>query len=123
MSWYLKHATPELGERFLKAVQGTAEALLDFPGMGVRPEFRHPSLQGMHMHPVKGFEKHLLLYAPTPGGIELIRVYHAARDVDEIIRARLKQVEQGAPLIPHEEAIRHIEERLRGEKPDKPEPT
>jgi toxin ParE1/3/4 len=123
MGWYLRHAAPELAERFLKAVQGTAEALLDFPGMGFRPEFRHPSLQGLHMHPVKGFEKHLLLYAPTPDGIELVRVYHAARDVDKIIRARLEQVEQGAPLILHEEATRHIEERLRSEKPDQPEAT
>ena len=84
MAWYLKHATPELAERFLKAVQETAEALLDFPNMGFRPEFRHPALNGLQMHPVKSFEKHLLLYVPTPDGIELIRVYHAARDVDEI---------------------------------------
>jgi toxin ParE1/3/4 len=112
MAWYLQHATSELGERFLKAVQETAEALLDFPGMGFRPEFRHPALEGLSMHPVKGFEKHLLLYAPIPDGIELIRVYHAARDVDEIIRTRLEQVEQGAPLIPHEEAVRHIEDLI-----------
>jgi len=44
MAWYIQHATPELAERFLKAVQETAEALLDFPGMGFQPEFRHPVL-------------------------------------------------------------------------------
>jgi hypothetical protein len=33
---------------------------------------------------VKGFEKYLLLYAPTEDGIALIRVYHAARNIDEI---------------------------------------
>ena len=38
----------------------------------------------LYLHPVKGFEKHLLLYVPTSDGIELIRVYHAARDVDAI---------------------------------------
>jgi toxin ParE1/3/4 len=75
---------PELAERFLKAVRETADTVLNFPEMGFRHEFRHPSLKGLHLHPVKGFEKHLLLYVPTPDGIELIRVYHAARDVDAI---------------------------------------
>ena len=84
MGWYIQHATPELAERFMKAVRGTAEELLDFPGMGFRHGFRQPALEGVHLHPVKGFEKHLLLYVPTPDGIELIRVYHAARDVDAI---------------------------------------
>jgi toxin ParE1/3/4 len=84
MAWYLQNATPELAERFLKAVRETAETVLNFPEMGFRHEFTHPSLKGLHLHPVKGFEKHLLLYVPTPDGIELIRVYHAARDVDAI---------------------------------------
>ena len=41
---------------------------------------------------------------------------------DEIIRNRLAQVEQGAPLIPHKEVVRYVEARLRGEKPDRPKP-
>ena len=57
---------------------------LEFPGMGFRHEFRHPGLSGILLLPVKGFEKHLLLYRPTEAGIELIRVYHAARDIDVI---------------------------------------
>src|SRR3954463_3863372 len=83
-SWYIQHATSELAERFLQAVQETAETVLNFPEMGFRHGFTHPALKGLHLHPVKGFEKHLLLYVPTPDGIELIRVYHAARDVDAI---------------------------------------
>ena len=52
--------------------------------MGFRHGFRQSALEGVHLHPVKGFEKYLLLYVPTQDGIELIRVYHAARDVDAI---------------------------------------
>ena len=66
MAWYIQHATPELAERFMKAVRETAEESLDFPGMGFRHGFRQPALEGVHLHPVKGFEKHLLLYVPTP---------------------------------------------------------
>ena len=84
MSWYLDNATSELAERFFGAVQETAETLLEFPNMGFRHGFRQPALTEVLMHPVKGFEKHLLLYVPTEGGIDLIRVYHAARDIDEI---------------------------------------
>ena len=36
------------------------------------------------MLPVKGFDRHLVFYRPTGAGIEIIRVYHAARDVDQI---------------------------------------
>ena len=42
-------------------------------------------------------------------------------DHEELIRTRLAQVEQGAPLIPHEEATRHFEDRSRGKKPSNPE--
>jgi Arc/MetJ-type ribon-helix-helix transcriptional regulator len=41
---------------------------------------------------------------------------------DEIIRHRLAQVEQGAPLIPYEEAVRYFTALMRGEKPDRPKP-
>ena len=44
MAWYLENATPELAERFLGAVQETAETLLEFPSMGFRHGFRQPAL-------------------------------------------------------------------------------
>ena len=53
--------------------------------MGFRHAFRQPALpEEVLVHPVKGFEKYLLLYVPTEDSIDLIRVYHAARDIDEI---------------------------------------
>ena len=73
-----------LGTGLLGAVQETAETLLEFPNMGFRHGFRQPALTELLMHPVKGFEKHLLLYVPTEDGIDLIRVYHAAQNIDEI---------------------------------------
>ncbi len=36
------------------------------------------------MLPVRGFERHLVFYRLAGDALELIRVYHAARDVDEI---------------------------------------
>ena len=84
MSWYIRNATPDLSERFYGAVQETAETLREFPGMGARHGFITPAIKGVLMLPVKGFAKHLMIYLPTEDGIDLIRVYHAARDIDQI---------------------------------------
>ncbi|MBX3671010.1 MAG: type II toxin-antitoxin system RelE/ParE family toxin [Rhodocyclaceae bacterium] len=84
MTWYLRNAGPGLADRFLSAVRETAEMSLEFPTMGFRHRFRHPGLEGILILPVRGFKKHLLLYRPSEAGIELIRVYHAARDIDAI---------------------------------------
>jgi hypothetical protein len=37
------------------------------------------------MFPVRGFERHILFYRPTPGGLEFIRVLHDARDLRAIL--------------------------------------
>jgi hypothetical protein len=47
-------------------------------------QFTDPVLAGILMLPVEGFEKHLVFYRPVPEGIELVRVYHAARDIDAV---------------------------------------
>src|SRR5918995_4927035 len=110
---YLEEHSPDAAPRFLAAVEDALALLAEMPGAGAERHLNNPALQGPRMPPVKGFERHLIFYRPTSAGIELIRLYHAARDVDEIVRTRLEQVEQGAPLIPHEEAVRHIEDRMR----------
>jgi toxin ParE1/3/4 len=70
--------------RFLAAVEETLAAIDAMPGIGVECAFRHPGLAGVRMLPVRGFDRQLIVYRPTGAGIELIRVYHAARDVDQI---------------------------------------
>jgi toxin ParE1/3/4 len=54
------------------------------PGIGAECAFRHPGLPGVRMLPVRGFDRHLVFYRQTGNIIELIRVYHAARGVDQI---------------------------------------
>jgi hypothetical protein len=34
--------------------------------------------------PVKGFMNYLLFYIPRSGGIDVVRVLHAARDIESI---------------------------------------
>ena len=37
--------------------------------------------------PVKGFENHLIFYLSHSGGIDVIRVIHGARDIENILKA------------------------------------
>jgi toxin ParE1/3/4 len=78
---YLEERSPEAALRFLAAVEETLAAIAAMPGIGAECAFRHPSLAGLRMLPVRGFEKHLIFYRPTPEEIVLVRVYHAARDI------------------------------------------
>ena len=81
---YLEERSPDAALRFLAAVEETLAAIAAMPGIGAECAFRHPSLAGTRMLPVRGFDRHLIFYRPTGDGIELIRVYHAARDLDQI---------------------------------------
>jgi toxin ParE1/3/4 len=79
--YYLAAGGAELAERFLTAVEAATQRLLETPGIGVKRSFRHPSLQGLRMHPVRGFERHLVFYHERDDGIEIVRVLHGARDI------------------------------------------
>jgi toxin ParE1/3/4 len=66
------------------AVEEMLAAITEMPGIGAASAFCHPLLAGLRMLPVRGFDRHLIYYRPIADTIELIRVYHAARNVDEI---------------------------------------
>ncbi len=41
-------------------------------------------LNGLRRFPVRGFEKYLVFYLPREAGIDVIRVLHGARDIDNV---------------------------------------
>ena len=49
-----------------------------------RPRARADLLEQFVHFPVHGFENYLIFYLPGPGGIDLIRVLHGARDIDNL---------------------------------------
>lgn len=52
--------------------------------MGKLTEYSNPVLANTRMFPMKQFEKHLVFYRPLVGGIEVLRVIHGARDIENI---------------------------------------
>jgi toxin ParE1/3/4 len=85
-AWYISHAGQAVADRFVEAVERALQALLATPGIGAPRPRANPALRDLRMHPVRGFENHLLFYRPIPDGIELIRVLHGLRDIDAILK-------------------------------------
>jgi toxin ParE1/3/4 len=77
-------ASEEVAERFLGAVQETANTLVNMPGIGALCAFHHPSLKDTRRIPVTGFENWLVFYQVTKEHIDVIRVMHGARDIAAI---------------------------------------
>jgi len=39
---------------------------------------------GLRVWPIKAFENYLIFYQPTDAGIDVVRVIHAARDIEAL---------------------------------------
>ncbi len=79
-----EQAGVELAERYLAAVEATCRQLVRQPQSGVLHNSGVAGLKGLRRFPVEGFENYLVFYLPHPNGIEVIRVLHAARDIDNL---------------------------------------
>ncbi len=82
---YLGQEDPSLALRFLDAAEATFELLTDVSEMGSPCLFESPRAEGLRVWAVRGFRSHLIFYRPTDEGISVIRVLHAARDIERVI--------------------------------------
>ena len=87
--YYLENAGEEVASRFISAAEETLQRLLDLPLSGATRTYLNPSLEGLRMFPVRGFERHVLFYRPTPEGLEFVRMLHDARDLKTILEDEL----------------------------------
>lgn len=84
--WYAENANIDTADRFLAAADSTVSMLACQPEAGPRFFVTRPELQGMRRFPVKdGFEKILLFYFPLADGIDLVRVAHGNRDLEQLL--------------------------------------
>ena len=82
--YFGEQASVELAGRYLAAVDATCIQLVDHPRSGVLYDSGISALKGLRRVPVKGFENYFLFYLTRPKGIDVIRVFHGARDIDNI---------------------------------------
>ena len=79
------NADAETADSLLRLFDEKLHLISQFPGMGAaRPELR----ARLRSFPVANYH---LFYRPTRGGIELIRIIHAARDLKKIFKRRSKK--------------------------------
>lgn len=52
--------------------------------IGTIRQFNNPALADLRFWPIPGFPRYLIFYRPSRGGVEIVRVLHAARDITTI---------------------------------------
>jgi len=77
---YIRRDSPQAAVRLLQAADSTFRQLARMPQLGGVYPVERPDLAGLRVWQVKGFRNYLIFYRPIEGGIEVVRVLHAARD-------------------------------------------
>jgi toxin ParE1/3/4 len=80
-------ASLEVSLRFYDAASITFGKIASMSGIGERWPSANPRLAGLRVWRIEGFEKHLIFYRAADNGIEIIRVIHAARDIDHVLES------------------------------------
>jgi toxin ParE1/3/4 len=82
---YIAQNNSDAALRFFDAVRQTFARLAKMSGMGQSYPVTNPRLEGLRKWSVKGFEKHLIFYLSFDDSIEIVRILHAARDIEAIL--------------------------------------
>lgn len=70
--------SPAAADRLLDDLEETLRLLADYPALGPARDVLAP---GVRVFPV---DNYLIFYRTPPNGIEVVRVLHAARDLDAL---------------------------------------
>jgi toxin ParE1/3/4 len=87
----IEHVTYIAGDRssaalrFIDAVEGAFERLAAMPEIGPVRQFRNPRLLGIRVWPVPSFRNYLIFYRIAADEIQILRVLHAARDLESAL--------------------------------------
>ena len=74
------------GLRFLSAAKNTLATLAQMPGMGALWESDDERLHDIRVWRIRGFKKYLIFYRTYANRLEIVRILHGARDIEEIIK-------------------------------------
>lgn len=81
---YIAEENLDKGVYFLVAVEDSIEQLGEFPFLGKNKSFKNPQFQNIRIWQVKGYEKYLIFYLVEDSTIEIIRLLHSSRNIDDI---------------------------------------
>ena len=72
--------------RVYDAIRAEFELLAAFPGAGPACDLPEPDLAELRFWPVKKYRSYLVIYRVVPGGVQVVRVIHAATDIRRAFR-------------------------------------
>jgi toxin ParE1/3/4 len=82
---YISYDNLDAGDRFLYAAEATFQLIARTPGIGRFSGFTHPQVAQLRQYPVKGFKNYLILYELTEEIIDIVRVVHGARNLEQML--------------------------------------
>ena len=85
--YYSEHSSDELATPFYEAAEATYRFLLRNPSIGKPCRSPKHRALGVREFGIKGFPRHLIFYRAVPEGIEILKVVHAARDLEALLEA------------------------------------
>jgi toxin ParE1/3/4 len=86
---YAREAGIQVADRFFTEAEATFARLASMPGTGTLYSPTEPLCADLRYSPVSRFRNYVVFYRPVDGGIEVIRVLHGARDIDNILADEL----------------------------------
>jgi plasmid stabilization system protein ParE len=81
---FIARDNPDSATRVVEAAYETFKRLAKTPGLGRLRKFNNPKLQDIRSWRVSGFDDHLIFYRSIHEGIQVLHVYHGARDIDAL---------------------------------------
>ncbi|HMV49733.1 MAG TPA: type II toxin-antitoxin system RelE/ParE family toxin [Blastocatellia bacterium] len=85
LAFYIANDDADAADRFLDAFEASIAQLSQMPYLGVAHPAGNPALFGLRRWPIKEFAKHLIFYLVFEDTIDIVRVLHAARDLERIL--------------------------------------
>lgn len=80
---YIGRDDQDAADRVIRAAFTTFNLIAANPSIG----HSVPDFEDLRFFPVSSFRNYLVFYRQIPSGIEIVRVLHGARNLDEILRA------------------------------------
>ena len=81
---YLLEESVTAAQGFVKDLQKCFDLLTENPKIDVQREYRSAALSGMRMFPLKKFSTYLVFYLPDDQTIDIVRVLHGRRDIEQL---------------------------------------
>lgn len=81
---YYEAESTATADKFLTEAESAFEYLSQHPRMGRLWRTSTSDLMGIRVWPVRRF-KHLIFYFPLEEGVEVVRVIHGMRDIDDLL--------------------------------------